>query len=322
VSEVAAELGLPFTDSKAVAVCRNKERTRFVLDSLGVRNPRHQVPRTLAEAGAFCASVGFPVVLKPSKGSGSAGVTLCSNEVELAAMVPRMLEDCTDTRELLQIEEFVPGPVVGVETVTYKGRTKVLGITDRGVAGPHPNFTAISWTFPAQVAPETEKQLKDIVGRVLTHIGYGLGFTHTEVVLGAKGPVLVEINPRLPGVNIAHLMATTLGIDVLGIMVDMFTGRDLGWLIEKELCPRYGMTEFAVKPDRNGRVRKMAGIDLARRYPGIVSVLEGLHAGDEVVDRHHLLTFGARIFARGDTAFESLACARAASTAIQLEVGE
>jgi hypothetical protein len=123
-------------------------------------------------------------------------------------------------------------------------------------------------------------------------------------------------------VNIAQLMATTLGIDVLGIMVDLFTGGDLDWLIQKELSASYGMTELAVKPDRNGKVKKVTGVELARRFPGIVTVLEGLHAGDEVVDRHHLMTFGARIFARGDTAFESLACARAASTAIQLEVGE
>jgi biotin carboxylase len=274
------------------------------------------------EARAFSARSGFPVVLKPSKGSGSAGVTLCSDERELADMVPRMLQDCTYTRELLQIEEFVPGPVVGVETVTFQGRTKVLGITDRGVAGPHPKFTAVSWTFPAQISSGTEKQLRDIMEKVLTHIGYGLGFTHTEVILSGKGPVLVEINPRLPGVNIAQLMATTLGIDVLGVMIDLFTGGDLDWLIRKELSPRYGMTELAVKPDRNGRVRRLTGVDLARRFPGIVSVLEGLHPGDEVVDRHHLLTFGARIFARGDTAFESLACARAASTAIQLDVGD
>jgi biotin carboxylase len=321
VSEVAAELGLPFTDSRAVAICRNKERTRAVLDDLGVRNPLHAVVGSPEEAQAFCRKAGYPVVLKPSKGSGSAGVTLCSDEAELAGMVPSMLKGCAQTGELLQIEEFVPGPVVGVETVTFQGRTRVLGITDRGVAGPHPQFTAVSWTFPAQIAPGTGKQLKEIMERVLTHIGYGLGFTHTEVILGAEGPVLVEINPRLPGVNIAHLMATTLDIDLLGIMIDLFTGRDLDWLMQKELSPRHGMTELAVKPDRNGKVKKVRGVDLARRYPGIVSVLEGLQPGDEVIDRHHLLTFGARIFASGETAFESLAYARAASTAIQLEVG-
>jgi biotin carboxylase len=320
VSEVAAELGLPFTDRRAVAICRNKERTRAVLNELGVRNARHHVATSLEDARAFCRTAGYPVVLKPSKGSGSAGVRLCADEAELARVAPELFRDCAAMGESLLIEEFIPGPVVGVECVTYNGRTKVLGILDRGVTGPHPNFSATSWTFPSPVAPEIETQLRESATKILDHIGYGLGFCHMEFVLGPQGPVPGEINARIIGVNVPHLMTTTLGIDVLGIMVDLFTGADLEWLFRRELAPRQAMTELAVKPDRNGTVARVEGVELARRYPGVVSVLDGLRAGDEVVDRHHLLTFGARIFTCGESAFESLMYARAAAVAIHVDM--
>jgi biotin carboxylase len=320
VSEVAAELGLPFTDGRAVATCRNKDRTRAVMSDLGLLNARHRVAKTFEDARDFCRSAGFPVVLKPSKGSGSAGVRLCADEAELARAFPELLRDCAVMGESVLVEEFVPGPVVGVESVTFQGRTKVLGILDRGVAGPHPNFSATSWTFPAPLAPEIDKQLRETATRILDHIGYRLGFSHMEFVLGAHGPVPGEVNARMIGVNVARLMTTTLGVDVLGIMVDLFTGGDLQWLFDRELAPRQAMTELAVKPDRNGKVTRVAGVELARRYPGVVSVLDGLQAGDEVVDRHNLLTFGARIFTCGDTAYESLMHARAAAVAIQMDV--
>jgi biotin carboxylase len=290
------------------------------MDDLGLRNARHHVAKTLEDARTFCQSVGFPVVVKPSKGSGSAGVSLCSDDTELARVVPGMLTDCADTGESLLIEEYVPGPVVGVESVTFQGRTKVLGILDRGVTGPHPHFSATSWTFPAAIAPETEKQLREYATKILDHIGFGLVFSHMEFILSAQGPVPGEINPRIIGVNAAHLMTTTLGIDVLGVMVDLFTGGDLEWLMQHELSPSLAMTELAVKPDRNGTVKGVRGLELARRYPGVVSVLKGLRPGDEVVDRHHLLTFGARIFTCGESAFESLMYARAAAVAIQLDM--
>lgn len=320
VSEVAGALGLPFTDSGAVAICRNKERTRAVADEIGVRNPRYQAVASLQDAQAFCQDAGFPVVLKPSKGSGAAGVMLCADGTELARVVPAMLEDCARTQELLLIEAFVPGPEVGVETVTFQGHTMVLGVTNRGVVGPHPRFTTVSWTFPAQVPAAVEHQLKTMAPAILTRIGYGLGYAHTQFVLGADGPVLVEINPRIAGRNIAPLIAGALGIDVLGIMVDLFTGADLSWLLETEFAPRHTMTELWIKPEREGIVMKLAGVDLARRFPGIVSIVEGLKPGEEVLDRHGFLTHAARIVARGQSAFESLVCARAASTAIQLKV--
>jgi biotin carboxylase len=319
VSQAAAELGLAFTDRRAIAICRNKERTRAVTSAIGVRNPLSQVAGSLEEARAFCGKAGFPVVLKPSKGSGSAGVILCSDDEELTRAVPGMLKDCADKRELLQIEEYVPGPVVSVEAVTFDGRTKILGVTDRGI-GPQPRFMGVSWTFPAQTAPETDARLREITTGILDRIGYGLGYSHTEFVLGADGPVLVEINARIAGVNIAELMAQTMGIDVFGIMVDMFTGRNLEWLFQREFAPRHGMTELVIKPETNGKVKKLGGVDLARRFPGVVTILRGLKPGDEVLDRHHLLTFGARIFSRGGSAFESLVRAKAAANAIQLEM--
>lgn len=320
VSEVAADLDLPFTDSRALSVCRNKERTRAVTEELGIRNPLNQLAATVDEAVAFCRKVGFPVVLKPSKGSGAAGVTLCSDEAELIRLVPNLLTEFGATQEFLEIEEFIPGPEVGVETVTYRGRTKVLGITNRGVVGPHPRFTTSTWTFPAQVAPETEQQLREIAPKILSHIGYGVGCAHTQFILGKDGPVLVEINPRIAGRNIAPLMASSLGIDILGIMVDLFTGADIEWLMEKPLVPSQCLTELWVRPEMEGIVRRLAGAQLAARFPGVLSVSEGLCPGDQVLDRHGFLTHGVRIVARGESAFESIVNARAASTAIQLEI--
>ncbi|SDG70158.1 cysteine synthase A/argininosuccinate lyase [Lentzea fradiae] len=58
------------------------------------------------------------------------------------------------------------------------------------------------------------------------------GATHTELRLGAAGPAIIEVNPRLAGGMIPRLVHHALGVDLVGGVV----GRAVGHLVD--IVPR------------------------------------------------------------------------------------
>ena len=66
--------------------------------------------------------------------------------------------------------------------------------------------------------------LEDYLFRILDAVGYDCGATHTEIMLTAEGPRLVEINPRLVGAKIARLMAYSLNKSVHELLIDLHLG--------------------------------------------------------------------------------------------------
>ena len=80
-SYVAEALGLPNGDPAVVWRLRDKAQTRAALDAAGVAQPRSVPVRTVAEALAAAATVGYPAVLKPRGLGASLGVVTTRSRV-------------------------------------------------------------------------------------------------------------------------------------------------------------------------------------------------------------------------------------------------
>ena len=74
------ELGLRGIDSQVAIRATNKEQMRRAFESRGVPSPRSVAFTSCAEAQAAVEEIGFPVICKPSRNSGSRGITRLTGE--------------------------------------------------------------------------------------------------------------------------------------------------------------------------------------------------------------------------------------------------
>lgn len=268
VSEVAARCGFRYLSPSAARTCRYKPATRSALRAAGLATPEFRLVTSEAEARRAAAEVSYPCVVKPPADSSSKGVRRVSDSRELLEHFRQLHAWRENDRgqplcgEVL-IESLLEGPELSVETVTLApGETRVVGITAKHLSPP-PLFVEIGHDFPAPLDEETAAALRSETLSALDAVGFDFGPAHTEIRLTPKGPVVVEINPRLAGGMIPELVRHALGIDLLEIFLDQLRGRPVDltpW------CAGWASIRFLIS-DRTGRLAGVAGLDEASRLP-------------------------------------------------------
>ncbi|MDN3261189.1 ATP-grasp domain-containing protein [Streptomyces sp. CSDS2] len=277
----ARALGLPGLDPQAALNARNKRRTRELCAKAGVPVPRWTVALTEREALSAAREFGLPCIVKPMTEAGSLGVRLCRSEAALLAAFHAIADVPTDFRGQPRepgalVEEYLVGPEVSVESLTWGGETVVLGVTDK-MLGPHPYFVELGETFPSLLPPALTEQCAAVARAALEALGHDFGAAHVEVKLTADGPRLIEVNARMGGAQITRLVAESTGLNMPREIIRMHTGGtpDLSFRTSAAAVSRYVTAPAA------GRIEALHGVDLARRVPGVIEVEIDAVPGDE-----------------------------------------
>jgi S-sulfo-L-cysteine synthase (3-phospho-L-serine-dependent) len=280
---LAERLGVPGVAPEAVRTCRDKSRTRAVLARAGVPSARYRVAADADAAVEAAARIGYPCVCKPLDGHGSEGVVLVGGPAEVREAVGRHQADLrywrgTTRSPAVLVEEFLAGPLVSVESVaTSEGRI-VLGVTDRTL-GPEPHFAELRDGFPACRADGAE--IVAVAEQALAAVGWDFGPSHTELVVTADGPRVVEVNPRLIGSTTSLVINACLGIDVHAGVLRLHAG------LEHGIAPRpqgAGNVHEIVAP-RTGRLDAIAGLDELAACDGVLEWQVRKRPGDRVTAR-------------------------------------
>ncbi len=264
-AEVATKLGLPGPDPLALARCRHKDRQRAVLAEAGVPVPAYRPVADAAAAAGAAEAIGYPVVVKPTTGSGSVGVRLCPDAAAVRAHAAGLLAGAVDERgrpvpRLVLVERYLTGPEFSVETFD---RT-VVAVT-RKYLGPEPYFVETGHDVPAQVPPGDAAALADLALAALRALGLGRGAAHTELRMTPNGPVVVEVNPRLGGGMIPALVRLATGADLVDAVIAGAAGES-----PEPVARRLGYASIRfVLLDRPGTVTGLGGLDEARTLPGV-----------------------------------------------------
>ncbi|MFE5285969.1 ATP-grasp domain-containing protein [Nocardia sp. NPDC056611] len=229
VAAVAAELGLPGPSREAVAAACDKARTRRICGAAGVPGPEFAVAATDADALEAAKRIGYPVVVKPVDLCGGMFVRRVDDAAQLRAALGEITGFPVNARgqqraaEVL-VEQHLEGPEFSVETVTFDGRTTVVGITDKQLTGA-PWFIEAGHMFPALLEPAAESAIADVARAAIAALGLDNTVAHVEIRLTASGPRLVEVNPRPAGNRITELVRRVTGIDLAAVCADLALGR-------------------------------------------------------------------------------------------------
>ncbi|GAA4659094.1 ATP-grasp domain-containing protein [Streptomyces youssoufiensis] len=264
---VAAEkAGLPFLAVPAVRLIRDKHAFRLACAAAGVSAPASTAAVTVEEAVAAAEATGYPVVLKPSIGTGSYGVVTALDADEVRARFPDVLAEAKAQGGAPLVEGFLIGPVVSAEVLYTAGTPHVLGISDR-IMSELPYFLEIAARFPAALAVGTHQEIERTCGALGALLSYERGPAHIEFALTARGPVVIEFNPRFAGRNIASMVSAALGWNVFDGIIASYLGEPV-----RVPAPVGAAAEHALYARRGGRFVGIAGQELARRVPGVEEI--------------------------------------------------
>ncbi|MDQ1739182.1 MAG: hypothetical protein QOE53_834 [Pseudonocardiales bacterium] len=216
-SYVAQALGLRNGDPAVIGRLRDKGQTRIALDAAGVNQPRSAPVKDLGEALTAAVQVGYPAILKPRALGASLGVVRVENAEELRRMFAFTLgtqapEPVEQPEQPVLVEECVIGEEISIDSVVCDGRTTPLFI-GRKVLGYPPYAEEVGHYVSASDPLLADPVLLAAVQDTHTALGFRDGWTHSEFMLTASGPQVIEVNGRLGGDLIPYLGLLATGID-------------------------------------------------------------------------------------------------------------
>jgi len=204
--EVLALLGVPFVGSVGPAsrVAFDKSIATTVVAEAGVRTPAqvalpHEIFRELGAAALVAAlgqQIGFPMMVKPSRGGSALG---CS-KVDRAEDLPSAMVGAYAYGAVAVVEEFVQGTEVAVAVVDRGAGPVALPAVeirpDSGVYDYTARYTAGATRFlcPAELDGAVAGRCADVALRVHDVLGLR-DLSRTDLIIGTDGePVFLEVN--------------------------------------------------------------------------------------------------------------------------------
>jgi len=273
-ARIREAFGLPGMTVEQTVPFRDKERMKQVLDAAGIRTPWHVSTTTVAGVWDAAEQIGFPLIVKPVDGAGSADTYRIDSVQELAEVLP-LLRHVPE----LSVEEFVDGEELTYDTVCANGHVlfeNVLWYRPRPL-----QMRMHEWVSPVSISLR-DLTVADIQGGrqmgadVLAALGFNAGFTHMEWYRKADGEVVFgEIGARPPGARVTDMMNYATDGDVyVGWAEAVVHGR------MQQLERHYNVGSIFKRAHGVGRITHVEGLDrLLGEFGDAVAVVDLLPVG-------------------------------------------
>jgi biotin carboxylase len=211
VAAIARQLNVACVPGPAETLGTDKAAVRETLNRAGCRAVGYCRCESAAHIAEFADLAGFPLVVKPVAGAGSAGVhaVVCRGDIGAA-----WAHAAAAGKDGVLAEQMLIGPEYSAEVRSLAGRHEVVAITEKLTTGP-PHFVEIGHLVPARLDDDVAAGLAAEAVRCLDAIGHVWGPTHVELIGTVDGPAVVEINRRLGGDRIWELVALATGRNIM-----------------------------------------------------------------------------------------------------------
>lgn len=287
-AELCQHYGLVGPGPNAVRVGRNKFYMRQFCRELGIPVPKFELlmRRTLDQ----CARLSYPVVIKPAIGCSSTLVQRVNSYEELVNLFDRAEESALSVydKELLLdatlrefgdfpfiVEELLGGSVqfptrlpypvgeISVESIAYRGKTRVLAIHDAPVPRNGPFYEKIVNSTPTRIPASLEAQAIDYVSRIHAALGDGAYVLHSEMRTFVDGLMMLEFGVRVGGSSLYRSVLHSTGNDFVEILIQLSLGEEP---VLSDMRPRPTIIQYFV-PESAGQIKCIKGLSRIRSSP-------------------------------------------------------
>jgi carbamoyl-phosphate synthase large subunit len=198
---VLARFGVELIGASREAIDMAEDRGLFrdAMTEIGLATPKASVVHSMEEALQVPASIGFPIIVRPSFTLGGSGGGIAYNKEEFGEIVERGL-DLSPTSEVLLEESILGWKEYEMEVVRDRSDNCIIicSIENLDPMGVH---TGDSITVaPAQTLTDKEYQImRDASIAVLRKIGVETGGSNVQFAINPKDGrmIIIEMNPRV-----------------------------------------------------------------------------------------------------------------------------
>ncbi|HEY2836518.1 MAG TPA: carbamoyl-phosphate synthase large subunit, partial [Rhizomicrobium sp.] len=254
------DAGVPILGTSADAIDLAEDRKRFqkLLNDLNLKQPRNATVMTAEEAVTAAATIGYPVILRPSYVLGGRGMVVVSDETQLKEQVA--------SGELFRISGDNPVLIDGflnratevdVDAICdADSQVFIAGIMEHiEEAGVHSGDSACSLpphTLKPEIVAEIERQTKAMAVALKVR-----GLMNVQYAIQGDEIYVLEVNPRAS--RTVPFVAKAIGLPVAAIAARVMAGETLASMELKKPNPKHISVKEAVLP--------------FARFPGVDTIL-------------------------------------------------
>lgn len=268
-------LGVPGLTPQQALPFRDKELMKQKLDAAGIRTPRHCSCSDEASIRAAAERIGYPLMIKPIDGAGSADTHRVDDKTELQRVIKAVRHV-----PVVSVEEFVEGREYTFDAISANGRPLYYNIA---WYRPRPLIArTVEWVSPQVVALRNPDQPELAEGRamgfkVLEALEFEAGFTHMEWYLKDDGEVVFgEIGARVGGARLVDQMNFSVDADLFRGWAEAVCFGSLSEPIKR----RHNVAVIFKRAQGEGRIERITGLaSYLARFGQHVAVLDLLPVG-------------------------------------------
>lgn len=243
-------------------ITKNKYKSREAANSIFDLSPRsfliaNKDDLTVSRLRDFT----FPLIVKPNSGTASNGVKKINDFLELQSL---------EEYENNLVEEFIDGQEFSVETVSHKGKHKVIMIAKKKL---FPNsFVEKSHGIGLSEADELWGDVERKVSAFLDKVGYQTGISHTEIKIVEGKIGFIECQLRMGGDYLWYAFEALTGQNLSKIAY--YVEENVDFDLKKVKTTRHMCDEVSIEYlhwySKSFKFLYWEGVETARLIPGVI----------------------------------------------------
>jgi len=252
--------GVPIigTSVDTIEAAEDREQFQQLLDRLDLRQPASGIARSMDQARAEAAKVGFPALVRPSFVLGGRAMGICYDQTQFEKFIAEAFVVAQGQPVL--IDRFLEDAIeVDVDAIADGERVVVVGIMEHiEEAGVHSGDSACSippYSLPGPVVEEIRRATHALARRLKV-----VGLMNVQYAVkeedGRPNVYVLEVNPRAS--RTVPFVAKATGLPVARIAAKVMAGMTLAELgVDRTPVPSHVSIKESVFP-----FRKFVGVDI------------------------------------------------------------
>ena len=257
LSQALEKAGIPIlgTDPDAIDLAEDRDRFKDLLERLELRQPDNGIARSAEEARAIAATIGFPVVIRPSYVLGGRAMEIVDNDAQLERYMREAVVVSGDSPVL--IDGYLRDATeLDVDVLSDGNEVFVAGILEHiEEAGVHSGDSACSMpphSLSPKIIDELRRQAKDMAKALNV-----VGLMNVQFAVQGEKIFVIEVNPRAS--RTVPFVAKVLGQPIARIAARLMAGAPL--------------SEFNMKPQSYDHIAVKESVFPFNRFPGVDTIL-------------------------------------------------
>ena len=277
LGKVNDELGLTGPSFESCLLSTNKILMKEAFERNHVPASEFKIVYTLREAKKAAGLIGYPVMVKATRSSGSRGISKAESSHELNEAW-NYAKQYSNEGDGILVEEFLQGTEFGAQAFIYDNEIKLVCPHNDTVTRP-PYCTPIGHSYPfSSLNPDEIGQIKSVCKRGIQSLRMNNCAVNIDLIKSEEGIKVLEIGARMGATCCPELTEVYTGIDVTKECINMA----MGHVPDFSVRGHQPVAALLLRSPQTGTLKKIYVPNDVTEDPDLINISFDVREGDHV----------------------------------------